>query len=233
MRPCGFARVLELYIRGFAQESVLQSMMVIAEVMVNGLGICHTWRDSMGQRVHRNKELKAMYGECVAAAADDSAVFTGFQHLRAAEHRIERCMTPLSRSALNLTGLLEFATKPGIRRRGSPEGRAAYAFLQTTQAPVILLAGLMADAGAEVLGLVRALSTENRPTTHNCGSINDFLSRTAGFSTSKAPFQSTGTLPMWSIGCATPTLWPFEAKASASGALTSLPRSTLPCGTQP
>ena len=112
----------------------------------------------MGQLVHYNKELKTLYGECVAAAADDSAVSTRFQHLRAAKHRIETLMSPLSRPALNLTGLLAFATKLGIRRRSSPAGKAAYVFLQTMQAPVFLLAGLMVDAGADVLGLVRGFS---------------------------------------------------------------------------
>ena len=78
---------------------------------------------------------------------------------------------------LNLTCLLACATKFGIWRRASPEGAAADVFLQTMQAPVILLAGLMADAGAEVLGLIRGFDTENLSTTDMCGSINDFLSR--------------------------------------------------------
>ena len=156
---------------------MLQSVTVIAAVMANTLAMFHRWRDSMGQLVHHSKELKAMYGECVAVAADDSAVPTRFQHLRAAKHRIETCMTPLSRSVLNFTGLLACATKLGIRRRGSPEGKAAGVFLQTIQAPVIILAGLMADAGAKVLGLVRGFDTENLSTTDMCGSIKDLLSR--------------------------------------------------------
>jgi hypothetical protein len=101
---------------------------------------------------------------------------TRFQHLRAAKHRIETVMTPLSRSVLNLTGLIAVATKLGIRRRGAPEGNAADVFLQTMQAPVSLLAGLMADAGAEVMGLFRGFDTVNIFTTEKCGSISDFVS---------------------------------------------------------
>ena len=136
--------------------------------MAHVLGIFHRWRDSMGQLVHHSKELKTLYGECVAVAG---AVATRFQHLRAAKHRIETCVTPLSRSALNLTGLLAFATKLGIRRRGSPARKAADAFLQTLQASVIFLAGLMADAGAAVMGLVRGLDTENPSTSEMFGTI--------------------------------------------------------------
>ena len=112
-------------------------MIVIVEVLANVLGIFHRWRDSMGQLGHHSKDLKVIYEECVAlaVAADDSVVSTRFQHLRAAKHRIETFMTPLSRSALNLTGLFALATELGIRRRGSPEGTAAAVFLQTLQAP--------------------------------------------------------------------------------------------------
>ena len=120
----------------------------------------------MSQVVHHSKELKAMCAECVAVAAADSAVSTLFQHLRAAKHCIETLTTLVSRSVLNLTGLLEFATKLGIWRRGSPEGTAADVFLQTMQAPAILLTGLMADAGANVLGLIRGFDTENLSTTY-------------------------------------------------------------------
>ena len=64
MRPRGFARVL-----GLVADSVLQSMIVIAEVMENVIGIFHRWRYSMGQLIHHNMNLtlKAMYKECVVA----------------------------------------------------------------------------------------------------------------------------------------------------------------------
>ena len=93
-------------------------MSVIVVVMANFVGIFLRWLVSVGQLVHHSKELKAMYGECVAVAVDDSVVSTRFQHLRPAKHRIDKLMMPRSKAALNLTGLLACATKLGIRRRG-------------------------------------------------------------------------------------------------------------------
>ena len=60
-RLCTRACFLHL---GLAPESVLQSMIVIAEVMANALGMFHLWRDSPGQLVHHNKELLAGTLDC-------------------------------------------------------------------------------------------------------------------------------------------------------------------------
>ena len=144
------------------------------------MGIFHRWRSSMGQLIYHSIELRSMYEECVQSTIDDSAVSTAFRHLRAAKHRIETYMTPLSRSVLNITALLAFATKLGMVRRGKPEGDAADVFLTTMNAQIILLAGMMADAGQESLLLIRAMDAEDMSTADVNSSVARLLDRIAG-----------------------------------------------------
>ena len=82
------------------------------------MGLFHWWRDSIGQLIHHPLDLKHIYEACSEACADDCGVGVRFRHLRAAKHRIETYMTPLSRSILDLSALLAFATRVGIERRG-------------------------------------------------------------------------------------------------------------------
>ena len=70
-----------------------------------------------------------LYQECTTEASGDCAVSAQFTHLRAAKHRIESFMTPLSRSVLGISALLMFATKVGIERRGRREGTAMEAHI--------------------------------------------------------------------------------------------------------
>ena len=49
-------------------------------------------------------DLRCLYKECTSESTD-AAVTTQFQHLRAAKHRIETMLTPLSRCCLDPTGL--------------------------------------------------------------------------------------------------------------------------------
>ncbi len=100
----------------------------------------------MGQLIHHSLELKNLYAECTQASAE-CPVAAKFHHLRAAKHRVETFMTPLSRSVLGLTALLAFATKVGIKRRGRREGVAAEVFLNSMNPHLVLLAALMADVG--------------------------------------------------------------------------------------
>ena len=65
-------------------------------------------------------------------------------------------------------------------------------FLPTLQAPVILLACWMADAGAEVIGLIRGFDTENLSTTDMCRSISDCLSRIRWLFDEQGAFQVDG-----------------------------------------
>ena len=156
------------------------------------MGIFHRWRSSMGQLIYHSIELRSMYEECVQSTIDDSAVSTAFRHLRAAKHRIETYMTPLSRSVLNITALLAFATKLGMVRRGKPEGDAADVFLTIMNAQIILLAGMMADAGQEVLSLVRLFDTEGLSTTSMCRALGDFMNRIQWLFVQQGCFEVNG-----------------------------------------
>ena len=64
------------------------------------------------------------------AEADAAAVTTEFATMRAAKHRIETFNTPLSKAMLNPTGLISFAVKLTMLRRGERPGDIGNHFLR-------------------------------------------------------------------------------------------------------
>jgi len=62
----------------------------------------HAWTFFMliASLIQWSGDLRNLYQECVNESTD-SAVDTKFQHLRAAKHRIETWLTPMSRTILN------------------------------------------------------------------------------------------------------------------------------------
>ena len=57
----------------------------------------------MAKLIQWSIDLRHLYQECVEEA-NDAAVSTSFDHLRAAKHRIESWLTPMSRTMLNPSG---------------------------------------------------------------------------------------------------------------------------------
>ena len=112
----------------------------------------------MAQLIHHSYDLKKLYHECVAEC--EGAVTTKFGNLRSAKHRIESEVTPLSRSILNISGLILFACKLAVIRKGEREGIAAETLLSTLCVEVLLLLAMMADAGSEALALIRMMDRE-------------------------------------------------------------------------
>ena len=135
--------------RGFAADDVLSGV----------TGFLFSWSDSLGQLMHHSVHIAAMYKECVAEFPS-STTSSLFGTLRTAKHRFESQMTPLSRIVLNMDAFLEFGKRLYVSRKGTREGRVAKVFLETISFKILLLAAMMADAGAEVLVLLRSLDTE-------------------------------------------------------------------------
>ena len=139
------------------------------------LGIICQWRDSIGQLIQHSFELRQMYAQCCAEAGD-AAVTTEFATLRAAKHRIETFSTPLSRAMLNPTGLISFAVKLTMLRRGERAGDIANRFLRVLSVEFIIIAAMMADAGLETLSLIRTFDTENLSSSTLASAVSDYLS---------------------------------------------------------
>ena len=135
--------------RGFAADQVLNNVM----------GFLFMWSESLGQLMHHSSHLANMYKECVREFPS-STTSSIFGTLRTAKHRFESQMTPLSRIVLNTSAFLQFAVRLCILRKGTREGRIAKTFLETISFQILLMAAMMADAGSEVLVLLRALDTE-------------------------------------------------------------------------
>jgi hypothetical protein len=162
------------------------------EVLDEIVGLFCQWRDSMGQLVHHSYDLKRLYKQCVADCAHTCPLSTMFQNLRSAKHRFETLVTPLSRCVLNLDALILFAVRLSQIRKGKREGKAALVFLESLCVPVLLLLGLMADAGTEALHLIRLLDTEDVPLEQICDGIEAFLDRQVWLFHSKGVFQIRG-----------------------------------------
>ena len=140
---------------------LLGRLMKADPVLNDMLGLfCH-WRDSLAQIVHHSLDMRQLYEECIAKV-DDSAVSSKFKNLRCAKHRIETFTTPMSRSILNLSGLMLFAMTLVEVKKGERAGAAAETFLLALSPTVILLAGMIADAASMTLELIRAMDTEDR-----------------------------------------------------------------------
>ncbi len=137
------------------------------------MGLFVFWRYSIGQLVHHSVDLKLLFKRC-QDECDDGAVSTKFGNLRAAKHRLESEMTPLSRAVVNLSALMLFAVGLSELKRGEHEGQAADTFL-TTSTPTVFL--IMAGAGVEALDFIRALDTERLPVSDVHDLVRDFLDR--------------------------------------------------------
>ena len=103
---------------------VLSRLFSACAVLRDILGLLVHWRDSLGQIIQHSLELRRIYKEC-CASTKDSAVSTEFAHMRAAKHRVETFLTPLSRMILDMTAYLATAVQISIVRKGDREGRVA------------------------------------------------------------------------------------------------------------
>ena len=143
------------------------------------LGVfCHD-PSSPSQLIQHSLEFRHMYADCCEQNLDEAAVSTIFHNMRAAKHRIETYVRPLSRCLLNLTGLMAFCSKVSYVRKGTAAATACIAFLSVLTVEVLLLAAMMADAGTELMLLIRVLDTEAVVTAALAQCIHDFLNRIA------------------------------------------------------
>ena len=153
---------------------VLSRLFSACAVLRDILGLLVHWRDSLGQIIQHSLELRRIYKEC-CSSTKDSAVSTEFAHMRAAKHRIETFLTPLSRMILDMTAYLATAVQISIVRKGDREGRVATTFLETLNVVMLLCAACMCDASVCVMSLIRLFDTEDAPLADMCDAIEATL----------------------------------------------------------
>ena len=135
-----------------ATRRVLSRAWGACEVLSAILGLFVHDKNSPAQLIHHSMELRHLYRESCQSSTQDAAVTTVFKDMRAAKHRIETYVRPLSRCILNITGLIAFCTKVSIVRKGTQAGVAC-----ATTVEVLIIAAMMADAGVEVMMLIRVI----------------------------------------------------------------------------
>ena len=158
-----------------ASRRVLQRPWQADPVTDNLVGMLTRWRGSLGQLINHSENLRQCYKKCTANA--DCAVTSSFQHLRCAQHRFETHVTPLSRIVLGLSAFFAFAVTLAESRKGTDQGRTATTFLDTVTPRMLILLGMLADAGIEALGLIRILDTEQMQTADLATHVQQFLER--------------------------------------------------------
>ena len=153
---------------------VLSRLWKADPVMDNCFGFfCH-WPESPGQLIHFSDDFRRIYAECTAES-ECCAVSTQFSHLRAAKHRIETYLTPLSRCCLDPDALLGFAQKVSILRKGTSQGKSMNNFLSIVTGALFLLLGMMTEGAVLAMELIRFLDTEGVEIADICEKVNNFL----------------------------------------------------------
>ena len=155
---------------------ILQRPWKADKVMDGVMHFCLMDRDSIGQLIQHSGDLAKIYEDCTKAS-ENLAISSSFKNLRAAKHRIESEITPLSRMVLNPEGFFAFAVKLTIIRKGTRESRIAIVFLSTVSEEMLILLSMMADGGSEALDLIRFLDTESVDVALICHEIEMFLDR--------------------------------------------------------
>jgi hypothetical protein len=118
-------------------------------------------------------DMRQLFETC-CEESNDAAISTTFSHMRAAKHRIETWLTPLSRSLTNPSGLLGFAQKLHFKRSDNV-GAIAITFLTGLSLECFVLAGMMADAATETLNLIRELDKETVDIAEICDYLKAYL----------------------------------------------------------
>eukprot|EP00439_Symbiodinium_sp_Y106_P057391 s6343_g8.t1 len=113
-----------------------------------------TGRSSITQLIQHSFDFKQWYAEATGASKS-KAVSTSFKTLRAALHRYESLVTPLSCFVLDLEAILSVAMRIARERSGEQAGRSAASFLAAVEPEMLLTAAMLADAGDEGLQLIR------------------------------------------------------------------------------
>jgi len=95
--------------------------------------------------------------------------------MRAAKHRHETYLTPLSRCIMDPDALIGFAHKVSVIRKGQAPGKAMTTFLSTLRPEMLLLAAMMCDAGVEAFALIRFLDSEKVEVADTCTEVENFM----------------------------------------------------------
>ena len=132
---------------------------------------------SLVQKIHHSLDLQRLYKECQSQCSGFGATSTVYQNLRAAKHRFETFAAPLSRLILGLEGMILFACKLAVLRRGESDEGLCLAFCLLLTPETLILLAMLADASLEALSFVRGLDTESNGIVEISQLVEDFWNR--------------------------------------------------------
>lgn len=130
-------------------------------------------RSSICQIIQKSDDLRAWYAEATRASKN-SVVSTHFANLRAALHRYESLVTPLSRFVLDIEAVLAVAMRIESERGGHTQVVAA-ALLRSVDEELLLSVALMADAGDEALQIIRHFDKSSIDSARAGSAVQRFL----------------------------------------------------------
>jgi len=142
-------------------------------------------RTSVVQIISNSKEFRSWFERNVQAMS--SHIAGKVKNLRAAKHRFETFSKPLARLVLFLPAFLKTAQEIASKRDDKPEGRAAAAWLSALTPANLVLLAMLADAGDEGLGLIRAADNEAVDTATMQATVSSFFVTSRLFSTTRWP----------------------------------------------
>ena len=130
--------------------------------------------------IQGSNDFRSWYNS-YSAANTRKPLTSSFTNMRCRAHRFESQLTPLSRLVIDIDALISTATRIDIDRRETSAHQALQArtFLITLSNKNLLLVALMADAGDEVLVLIRFFDSEEVDASCISVTIQRFIDRIA------------------------------------------------------
>ena len=113
-----------------------------------------TGPNSITQLIQRSDDFRSWYAQA-SKSSQTKIISSNFRNMRAALHRYESLVTPLSRFVLDIDAVLAVAVRICEERAGDRPAHCAAHFLKTLDAEMVLTVGLLADAGDDAMEIIR------------------------------------------------------------------------------
>ena len=185
-----------------------------------------TGAHSIGQLIQRSDDFRAWYAEATERSSSKTCS-SSFRNLRAALHRYETLVTPLSRIALDPESIVSTAARIAEQRVGQHPGRVALQFLQAVNPEMLLSVALLADAGDEALQVVRVFDAAQPDPAMASRTFKDFVMRVQGLFLDEQVLTTPGHTQAMLDWLSTPHVFNIGMEVRSLGGPFAMPQLVL------
>ena len=175
--------IRKLMTRPWTIDPTLQNIM---ELFVTG-------RNSLLHMIEGSLDFKMWLKE-LSAKNTTKEISSVFGAVRAAKHRFESYLSPMSRFVTDFDAFLAVAVKISILRHDTVPGQNARFFLETINIEMLIMIALLCECGDECLALLRIYDVEAPDSASTVKIIRNFLDRIAYLFLKKGVLKTGGFL---------------------------------------